>query len=66
MGIGIIFFILIFYVFGGTFGYKIKESELRGKYGMIELFNSEPDIRIKEGDILILLGEKEGFEKLLS
>ncbi len=53
----------------------LRESGLRREYGMIAvgivkkgklIFNPEPDTKIEKGDILILLGEKEGFEKLIS
>ncbi len=54
---------------------SLKDSGLRKDYGMIALgivkkgkliFNPEPEIKIEKGDVLILLGEREKFEKLIA
>jgi voltage-gated potassium channel len=54
-------------------GKTIRDSGLKKNFGMIAigiikkgkmLFNPDPETKIEENDILILLGEKDKFEKL--
>ncbi len=55
-------------------GKSLKDSGIRKDYGMIAIairkgeriiFNPDPDLVIEKGDILILMGEREMFEKLI-
>ncbi len=54
-------------------GKRLRDSNIRGRYGVMVIaikrgeethFNPDPDMVIEEGDVLILMGEREGFERL--